>query len=74
MDVWIVTADIEGNVVENILRKEKEADELYSEMIRNMCLTNRKNISGKNTGNVTGMGQVFICPAFLNTTGKAVNQ
>lgn len=74
VDVWIVTADIEGNVVENILRKEKEADELYSEMIRNMCLTNRKNISGRNTGNIAGTGKVFICPAFLNTTRKAVNQ
>lgn len=32
VDVYIVTADTEGAVVENIKRKEREANQLYSEM------------------------------------------
>lgn len=44
--VNIVTADIEGAVVENIKRKEAEADAMAGEMLEHMKDINAKNIKG----------------------------
>jgi hypothetical protein len=45
--VWIVTADTEGAVVENIRRKERNANNMYSEMVQYMNTENRIAISGR---------------------------
>ena len=45
--VWIVTADTEGAVVENIRRKERDANNMYSEMVQYMNTENRIAVSGK---------------------------
>lgn len=39
--IWIVTADTEGAVVENIRRKEHEANAMYAEMLKYMNPENR---------------------------------
>jgi len=46
VNVTIVTADIEGEVVRNIERKEKDADEMITEMVSHMKYINRQNIKG----------------------------
>ena len=45
--VWIVTADTEGAVVENIRRKERDANNMYSEMVKYMNTENRIAVSGQ---------------------------
>lgn len=45
--VWIVTADTEGAVVENIRRKERDANNMYSEMVQYMNTENRIAVSGR---------------------------
>jgi hypothetical protein len=45
--VWIVTADTEGAVVENIRRKENDANTMYSEMVKYMNTENRLAVSGQ---------------------------
>ena len=44
--VWIVTADTEGAVVENIRRKEHDANQMYSEMVQYMNTENRLAVTG----------------------------
>lgn len=44
--VWIVTADTEGAVVENIRRKEHDSNFMYSEMARYMNIENRIDVNG----------------------------
>ena len=44
--VWIVTADTEGAVVDNIRRKESDANHMYSEMVQYMNAENRLAVSG----------------------------
>jgi len=44
--VWIVTADTEGAVVENIRRKERDANMMYAEMVKYMNHENRISITG----------------------------
>lgn len=43
---YIVTADIEGAVVSNIKRKEKDAERMANEMVENMHSLNELNIKG----------------------------
>ena len=45
--VWVVTADTEGAVVENIRRKERDANNMYSEMVQYMNTENRIAVSGR---------------------------
>lgn len=44
VDVYIVTADTEGNVVANIKRKERDSDILYAEMVAYMKDVNMNEI------------------------------
>ena len=44
VDVYIVTADTEGNVVANIKRKERDSDTLYAEMVAYMKDVNMNEI------------------------------
>lgn len=44
--VWIVTADTEGAVVENIRRKERDANAMYTEMVKYMNGENRIAVTG----------------------------
>lgn len=44
VNAYIVIADIEGAVAENIWRKEREASEMYVEMLKYMHDVNMKNI------------------------------
>jgi len=44
--VWIVTADTEGAVVENIRRKERDANAMYAEMVKYMNGENRIAVTG----------------------------
>ena len=46
VNVYIVTADIEGRVVQNIKRKEAESDLMAREMLKNMKSINTKEIHG----------------------------
>jgi len=46
VDVHIVTADIEGNVVRNIQRKEADAEKMAAGMVEHMRDINRENIKG----------------------------
>jgi superfamily II DNA or RNA helicase len=46
VDVHIVTADIEGNVVRNIQRKEADAEKMATGMVEHMRDINRENIKG----------------------------
>jgi len=46
VDVHIVTADIEGNVVRNIQRKESDAEKMAAGMVGHMKDINRENIKG----------------------------
>lgn len=49
VNVYIVTADIEGEVVANIKRKEKDAEIMANEMLKNMKDINSKEIHGMET-------------------------
>lgn len=44
VNVWIVTSDIEGAVVENIRRKESDAARMASEMVAHMHGINEADI------------------------------
>lgn len=46
VNVWIVTSDIEGAVVENIRRKESDAARMASEMVAHMHGINEADIRG----------------------------
>ena len=46
VNVHIITADIEGNVVENIKRKEMDAINMRESMVRNMSDISKKEIIG----------------------------
>jgi len=46
VDVHIITADIEGEVVRNIERKERQAKKMLDAMCKNMESLTRKNIKG----------------------------
>ncbi len=46
VNVWIVTAETEGAVVDNIRRKERDANSMYAEMVKYMNTDNRIAISG----------------------------
>ncbi len=46
VNVYIVTADTEGSVVENIKRKEKDSDVLYEEMVKYMSEINKAEVHG----------------------------
>jgi superfamily II DNA or RNA helicase len=46
VQAYIVTADIEGAVVSNIKRKEKDAEKMADEMVSNMHSLNELNIKG----------------------------
>ena len=46
VDCFIVTADTEGAVVQNIQRKESDARKMAAEMVKNMSAINTKNIRG----------------------------
>jgi superfamily II DNA or RNA helicase len=46
VQAYIVTADIEGAVVENIKRKEREAERMANSMVENMHSINEQNIKG----------------------------
>jgi len=49
VNVYIVIADVEGAVVENIKRKEADANNMYSEMVKHMSKINQKEIAGVST-------------------------
>ena len=42
--VHIVSASTEGNVIENLKRKEREADQMAEEMVKNMQDLTRMNL------------------------------
>ena len=44
VDVYVVTADTEGNVVDNIKRKESDSETLYTEMVEYMKDINMNEI------------------------------
>lgn len=46
VDVHIITADIEGAVVKNIKRKERDASRMAENMVAHMHTINEKNIKG----------------------------
>jgi DNA modification methylase len=47
VDVYIITADIEGAVVKNIKRKEKESMKMAKNMVEHMHTINKENIKNK---------------------------
>lgn len=53
VDCYVVTSDLEGAVVENIKRKEKDSENMINEMLKNMKDINKNNIRGtyRNTTN-----------------------
>lgn len=64
--VWIVTADTEGAVVENIRRKERDANNMYSEMVQYMNTENRIAVSGKiYRKSEYNPNKTMILPAFI---------
>lgn len=46
VNIHIITAETEGAVLENIQRKEKDAERMASEMVKHMHLINEQNIRG----------------------------
>jgi superfamily II DNA or RNA helicase len=46
VNCYIITADTEGAVVQNIRRKEKDAERMAREMVKNMQSLNEQNIKG----------------------------
>jgi superfamily II DNA or RNA helicase len=46
VNVYIITSDLEGAVVKNIERKERDADVMAEEMVKHMHLINEENIKG----------------------------
>lgn len=44
VDVYIITADVEGAVLDNINRKEKDAERMASSMVEHMSELNQENI------------------------------
>ena len=64
--VWIVTADTEGAVVENIRRKERDADAMYSEMVKYMNTENKIAIAGEAPRkSIYDPKQCIVIPSFL---------
>lgn len=47
VNVHVITADIEGSVVKNIERKERDSDKLHKEMVANMADITKDELSGK---------------------------
>jgi DNA modification methylase len=63
VNVHLITADIEGAVVKNIQRKEKDAMDMAKKMVENMHTINEENIRGTQrteseykTNTITGKG------------------
>lgn len=46
VDVYVVTSNLEGAVLENIRRKEADAERMAGEMVKHMHLINEANIKG----------------------------
>ena len=46
VNCYVVTADTEGAVVENIKRKENQSKIMIDSMVQNMCDINRMDIAG----------------------------
>ncbi len=46
VDVYVITADIEGAIVKNIERKEKDANLMAESMVKHMADINKANIKG----------------------------
>lgn len=68
VNVYIVTADIEGNVVKNIKRKEIDADKMYAEMQKYMSEINKRNIRGIERDNIEYNPAITMAlPKFLNS-------
>ncbi len=64
--VWVVTADTEGAVVENIRRKERDANSMYSEMVQYMNTENRIAVTGHaSQKSEYRPNKTMILPAFL---------
>jgi hypothetical protein len=71
VECYIVTADTEGAVVDNIKRKEKDAAVMANEMVKFMHLINEQNIRG--TGRITDSYNAdmdMIIPEWLKTEAK----
>lgn len=64
--VWIITADKEGSVVENIRRKDRDANAMYDEMLKYMNIENKILINGaKCRKSSYAPDQEIIMPNFL---------
>ena len=46
VNIWIVTSDMEGNIRDNIARKEADSETIYNEMVKYMKDINKENITG----------------------------
>jgi superfamily II DNA or RNA helicase len=68
VNVWIVTSDIEGAVVENIRRKEYDAARMAEEMVSHMHGINESDIRGTVRTNDSYSPQLeMIIPEWLET-------
>lgn len=68
VNCFIVTADTEGAVVQNIRRKENDAQKMADEMVKNMSAINTENIHGT-IKTVTGYNPKIemIIPSWVKT-------
>ncbi len=66
VNVYIVTSDIDGNVRDNIARKEADSDLIYNEMVASMKEINTENIRGsqRTVSAYQPKEEIFI-PAFI---------
>jgi Helicase conserved C-terminal domain/SNF2-related domain len=71
VDVHVITSEAEGSVVENIKRKERDAERMASEMLSHMSEINGQNIRGLQREKIAYFPTVeqFI-PSWLITGGK----
>lgn len=66
VNVYIVTSDIDGNVRDNIERKEQDSETIYNEMVKFMKDINAKNVRGvKRTVSDYNPDQAIIMPSFI---------
>lgn len=66
VNVYIVTSDIDGNVRDNIERKERDAETIYNEMVYYMKEINAENIKGsQRTASDYQPKEKIMVPSFI---------
>lgn len=75
VNVYLIAAETEGAVVQNLKRKEADADKMASEMVKHMHALNEQAIRGEGeTGKSVYATHVEVGPGFEMRLGDCVEQ